>query len=1386
MMEDNSNNNTKLNYEKSIINNSIRSDGHDGDVDNSHYHNNNNINEGESGKGKTWRTLLAKNVITVKRKPKKRSEVVVVEQRQPDMEDNDNEESNLDGQKQEVNALKELGLESVGQLELEANLLTQVNETLLVREEEQDRRRLEKLQRDWGTLKRRGEKLMEQERKRVCGNELAIMTTATTTDEETNSKDIDWRVAFERDIEQLEEQEELLHQRMREREMIIKRGGTLELANESDRDRLIRTGKWTPFTGIQGIDKKQVVQFPSMSTGRNSQLSGMMTTTTDSNIKQRVHQQLIETPSDFQELEERLESKRIQRFDRSLIKEEDTDEQSSLTRQNSFQSHRIRTKKIEHEADDDDATVRNDIWLDKPFPNDHDEDVNKVAGPGEKDNAARQPIFTDNNRNDENDHSRDLDDDDNDINDEAEDEVDVTTSVYDQDDGDETYYESRYRQWAMERRRNRLRRNVAMGTAAAAAGKRYLERMSMESTEIPITDRDNEEEYVHTEEDTLFEGDYGLPYDIARNLLDYQKTGIRWLWELHCQRVGGIMGDEMGLGKTVQMISFLAGLKYNRLLEGPVLIVCPATLLRQWVREFHRWWPPFRVAILHSSGSFTGPEDAIIDQIVHRQDHVLVTTYGTLRVNRSKLLPLEWSYAILDEGHKIRNPDADITLVCKQLKTSHRIILSGSPIQNSLKELWSLFDFVFPGKLGTLPVFQNEFAIPIALGGYVNASTPQVLTAYKCACVLRDLIAPYLLRRLKSDVAADLPKKHEHVLFCKLTTCQRRVYESFLQSTELQEIFDGHRQIFYGLDILKKICNHPDLLRIHQAHQLTDYGKPVRSGKMQVLDALFPLWLHQKHRVLLFCQTRQMLDICETYVKSKHYSYLRMDGTTPVRSRMSFVDEFNGNPEIFVFLLTTKVGGLGINLVGADRVLIFDPDWNPSTDIQARERVWRFGQTKEVTIYRLMTTGTIEEKIYHRQIFKQFLTNKILRDPRQRRFFKSNDLKDLFSLAPEHQKSTETAEIFAGLDLGIGNDGNSNNNNDKAPDGDAYEKRILETQAISMEGMITPIQRESTIETLTNSYQTIGLESHRNERRDNRTESPSTSKVESSSFPRLDSTTFVPVTTNDHRRINDDVGIYHRDDSPKVTGETAMLQSLFDKMGGGLHSTLQHEAIMNASLPEYSILERDASRIAQHAIQTLRLSTARRLKEAIDVPTWTGKSGTAGAPLSTRRPIVDSSGSSGTGSVSTGSSRVERFGTKPNPLFRSKTMTTPTESSSSSSSDLPHNRAGLSILSSSHPTITTPPSSKSILSHLRGDKPSSSSSYETDELLHNNNHLIHQIQQFLSSRGGQGTTHEVINHFHLRLNQQQIPLFRKLLRSIAEFHRDQNFVGVWRLKSEFV
>ncbi|VDM32496.1 unnamed protein product [Hydatigera taeniaeformis] len=571
----------------------------------------------------------------------------------------------------------------------------------------------------------------------------------------------------------------------------------------------------------------------------------------------------------------------------------------------------------------------------------------------------------------------------------------------------------------------------------------YLDDADLNSFYRRIRDRKSQ----HTEdvEDTVLEGGLRVPGEIWSRLYAYQREGVSWLWGLHQHGVGGILGDEMGLGKTVQIISFLAALDHSRLqisgssydiavsrmknppsnraFDGlaPVLIVCPGTVLKQWLGEFRTWMPTARVVIVHSTGSGYSNLPRLVSSLFETSG-IALTTYGTLIQHSSLLLPLSWHYVILDEGHKIKNPQAEITIMAKQFLTPHRLIVSGTPMQNNLKELWCIFDFVYPGKLGGgMMDFLVNFAVPITQGGYANATPLEVETAYRCACALKRLLSPYLLRRLKTEVRLELPKKSEQVLFCHLTHYQRCVYEEYLSSRICQNIMHGNGQVLGGLVVLKKLCNHPDLVtggprRFGMRHGESDdddheegdewfrFGCSRRSGKLMVTLDLLALWWEQKHKVLLFTQSRKMLNILERHVSRRGYTYLRMDGGTPTAQRQRLVEEFNstsaveGPQNIFLFLLTTRVGGLGVNLTGADRVLIFDPDWNPSTDAQARERAWRIGQEREVMIYRLLTSGTIEEKVYQRQIFKQFLANRVLKNPRQQRFFKVNSLCELFSL----------------------------------------------------------------------------------------------------------------------------------------------------------------------------------------------------------------------------------------------------------------------------------------------------------------------------------------------------------------------------------------------------
>ncbi|KAL9598334.1 MAG: hypothetical protein Q9219_004562 [cf. Caloplaca sp. 3 TL-2023] len=763
------------------------------------------------------------------------------------------------------------------------------------------------------------------------------------------------------------------------------------------------------------------------------------------------------------------------------------------------------------------------------------------------------------------------------------------------DDGNEKLYQRRLESWVSRRRTARNRSAATKSTRTGSddfnTGESDVNGLAthgqygIEPHEVSYNTQEWHLPHPTRPDTELAEG-YRIPGDIYPSLFNYQKTGVQWLWELYAQQVGGIVGDEMGLGKTIQIIAFLAGLHYSQKITRPIIVVAPATVMKQWVNEFHTWWPPFRVSILHTSGSgmmdvgresrleedllsqapsarrkpITKNQKAarkIVDRVV-KDGHVLVTTYTGLQTYAELLIPVDWEYAVLDEGHKIRNPNTAITIYCKELRTANRIILSGTPMQNNLIELWSLFDFVFPMRLGPLVNFRNQFEIPIRQGGYASASNLQVQTAMKCAETLKDTIAPYLLQRFKIDVASDLPKKTEQVLFCRLTKPQREAYEGFLASNDVQSIMNGKRQVLYGVDILRKICNHPDL-QDHRNLSLKvgySYGAGNKSGKMQVVKALLELWKDQGHKTLLFAQHRIMLDILEKFIRSlQGFNYRRMDGTTPIHARQGLVDEFNSNADLHVFLLTTKVGGLGINLTGADRVIIYDPDWNPSTDVQARERAWRLGQKREVMIYRLMTAGTIEEKIYHRQLFKQFLTNKILRDPKQRQTFQMQDLHDLFTLGGANDGSTETSQLFKGTEV-------------KFDQQNASEGTAPETGAIANGST----DECSSVRKMTG---VASLERFQGEQDEEEGKAPD-------------------EATNSDARVME--GIFAR---------------------AGVHSALEHDQIINGKrvvAADPKIIEREAKKVAAQAAKELKKAGEAARTVPVGTPTWTGQFGTAGRP----------------------------------------------------------------------------------------------------------------------------------------------------------------------------
>ena len=754
------------------------------------------------------------------------------------------------------------------------------------------------------------------------------------------------------------------------------------------------------------------------------------------------------------------------------------------------------------------------------------------------------------------------------------------------DDGDTMHYKQRISAW-----RQQVAQTMAVNAAKADAGE--LGEATEDEVLNVVLDTHAFHDWGQLPQDIVLGGGYRMPGLIWERLHEFQRESVRYLHDLHRQGVGGIIGDEMGLGKTVQVISFLAGLHYGQSrsldydnghvgamptsrhvsspLNGAILVVCPATVLHQWVAEFHKWWPPFRVAVLHNSGSYKGSRD-IVDMVANAGvGNVLVTTYSAVRLQQVRILKHKWHYVVLDEGHKIRNPDAEITLVAKQLQTPHRIILSGSPIQNNLKELWSLFDFIFPGKLGTLPVFKNEYQVPMTQGSYSDATDMEVQIAYECAVSLRDTITPYLLRRNKKDLndQIKLPGRTEQVLFCKLTPDQRALYKSYVDSPEVKSICRDRRdtKTFVAISNLRKICNHPDLAT--DLCSPPDYSNPLvpgpceRSGKMKVLKQLLELWKANDHRVLIFSQTRQMLTLIESFVQSEEYTYLRMDGNTTVKSRQPMVARFNTDKGVFLFLLTTKVGGLGINLTGADRVIIFDPDWNPSTDLQARERAWRIGQRKDVTIYRLLITGTIEEKIYHRQIFKQLLSKRVLQDPKQRRFFKSNDLYDLFKLGDEEDTdATETSAVLSGTNYKV---------RGKSQSGQSDTLKQSRDPRGKGKGK--------------------GRKSKKSERRD----------IKGLALVDRVEKMKQPVADDEEEAAKDSNG-----------DKDYVLNSLFK--GSSVHSAVRHDAALESGPSDHVLVEREAREVARKAKARLQESEKQCGSLSIGTPVWTGRFGVAGTP----------------------------------------------------------------------------------------------------------------------------------------------------------------------------
>ncbi|XP_042492197.1 protein CHROMATIN REMODELING 24 [Macadamia integrifolia] len=536
---------------------------------------------------------------------------------------------------------------------------------------------------------------------------------------------------------------------------------------------------------------------------------------------------------------------------------------------------------------------------------------------------------------------------------------------------------------------------------------------------------------------------YRLPGKIANMLFPHQRDGLKWLWALHCRGTGGILGDDMGLGKTMQMCSFLAGLFHSCLIKR-ALVVAPKTLLSHWIKELSL------VGLGDKTREYFGTCVKARQyelQYILQDKGVLLTTYDIVRSNFKSLRgdcysddeisedTKTWDYIILDEGHLIKNPGTQRAKSLLEIPSAHRIIISGTPLQNNLKELWALFNFCCPELLGDKIEFKNRYEAPILRGNDKNAFDREKRISSAVAQELRQRIEPFFLRRLKSEVflenetekSSKLSKKNEIIVWLRLTQCQRQLYEAFLNSELVLSAFDGSP--LAALTILKKICDHPFMLTKRAAEDilegmdsmlnqeelgvverialhLTNVTDGADSRKMHenvsckisFIESLLDNLVAEGHCVLIFSQTRKMLNLIQELIISKGYEFLRIDGTTKATDREKIVNDFQEGKGAPIFLLTSQVGGLGLTLTKADRVIVVDPAWNPSTDNQSVDRAYRIGQKKDVLVYRLMTCGTIEEKIYRMQVFKGGLFRTATERKEQTRYFSRQDLRELFSV----------------------------------------------------------------------------------------------------------------------------------------------------------------------------------------------------------------------------------------------------------------------------------------------------------------------------------------------------------------------------------------------------
>ena len=492
------------------------------------------------------------------------------------------------------------------------------------------------------------------------------------------------------------------------------------------------------------------------------------------------------------------------------------------------------------------------------------------------------------------------------------------------------------------------------------------------------SEKEEDEELMADEED---EGDTCTvltesPSYIHGTLRDYQVAGLNWLISLYENRLSGILADEMGLGKTLQTISFLGWLRYYRGIDGPFLIIVPKSTLDNWRREFNKWTPDVNVLVLQ--GSKEERQDLVREKLMACDFDACITSYETVIREKSKLGKFRWEYIIIDEAHRIKNEQSSLSQIIRVFYSRNRLLITGTPLQNNLHELWALLNFLLPDVFGDDQLFDEWFENE-------GQSNQDDLVKQ-----LHKILSPFLLRRVKSDVETSLLPKKELNVYVGMTAMQIKWYRKLLEK-DIDAVNgvlgkrEGKTRLLNIMMQLRKCCNHPYLFEGAEPGPpyTTDEHLVYNSGKMIVLDKLLKKLKSEGSRVLIFSQMSRLLDILEDYCYFRGYNYCRIDGSTPHEERIKAIDDYNSpDSDKFIFLLTTRAGGLGINLTTADIVILYDSDWNPQADLQAMDRAHRIGQKKQVKVFRLVTENAIEEKVLERATQKLRLDQLVIQQGR--------------------------------------------------------------------------------------------------------------------------------------------------------------------------------------------------------------------------------------------------------------------------------------------------------------------------------------------------------------------------------------------------------------------